>query len=171
MLLITNGRVLTRVGTEFYENGAVAIEGRYIKEAGDAAELKAKYPDAEIIDAHGGVIMPGLINMHNHIYSAFARGLSIRGYAPKDFNDILEGMWWKIDRCLTRENDLYSAYAVYADCIKNGVTTVFDHHASFFDIPDSLDEIAQAATEFGVRTSLCYEVSDRDGEEKRVQSA
>ena len=79
MLLITNGRVLTRVGTEFFENGAVAIEGRYIKEVGEAAALKAKYPDAEVIDAHGGVIMPGLINMHNHIYSAFARGLSIRG--------------------------------------------------------------------------------------------
>ncbi len=170
MILLTNGRVLTRVGTEFYENGAVAIEGRYIKEVGDATAMKAKYPDAEVIDAHGGVIMPGLINMHNHIYSAFARGLSIRGYAPKDFMDILEGQWWRIDRCLTRENDRLSAYAVYADCIKNGVTTVFDHHASFFDIPDSLDELAEAATALGVRASLCYEVSDRDGEEKRVQS-
>lgn len=170
MLLIANGRLLTRVGTEFYENGAVAIEGRCIKEVGDASALIAKYPDAERVDAHGGVIMPGLINMHNHIYSAFARGLSIRGYAPKDFMDILEGQWWKIDRCLTRENDRLSAYAVYLDCIKNGVTTVFDHHASFFDIPDSLDELAEAATKLGVRTSLCYEVSDRDGEEKRIQS-
>ncbi len=170
MLLITNGRLLTRSGTEFYENGAVAIEGRYIKEVGEAAVLEAKYAGAEKIDAHGGVIMPGLINMHNHIYSAFARGLSIRGYAPKDFMDILEGQWWKIDRCLTKENDRLSAYAVYADCIKNGVTTVFDHHASFYDIPGSLDELAEAAQALGVRTSLCYEVSDRDGEEKRVQS-
>ena len=170
MLLITNGRLLTRSGTEFYECGAVAIEGKYIKEVGEASVLEAKYADAEKIDARGGVIMPGLINMHNHIYSAFARGLSIRGYAPKDFMDILEGQWWKIDRCLTKENDRLSAYAVYADCIKNGVTTVFDHHASFFDIPGSLDELAEAAQALGVRTSLCYEVSDRDGEEKRVQS-
>ena len=170
MIRITNGRLITRVGTEFFENGAVVIEGRYIKDAGDAAAMAAKYPDADVIDAHGGVIMPGLINMHNHIYSAFARGLSIRGYSPRDFNDILEGQWWKIDRCLTRETDRLSAYAVYLDCIKNGVTTVFDHHASFFDIPDSLDELAEAATDLGVRTSLCYEVSDRDGEEKRVQS-
>ena len=170
MLLITNGRLLTRSGTEFYERGAVAIEGKYIKEVGEAAALEARYLDAEKIDAHGGLIMPGLINMHNHIYSAFARGLSIRGYAPKDFMDILEGQWWKIDRCLTKENGRLSAYAVYADCIKNGVTTVFDHHASFFDIPGSLDELAEAASALGVRTSLCYEVSDRDGEEKRVQS-
>lgn len=170
MYLIGNGRVITRNGNEFIENGAVVVDGRYIKEVGDYTSVKAKYPTAEFVDAHGGVIMPGLINTHNHIYSAFARGLSLKGYAPHDFMDILDGMWWRIDRCLTRENDLYSAYAVFIDSIKNGVTTTFDHHASYFDIPDSLDMIAQAATELGVRASLCYEVSDRDGEEKRMQS-
>ncbi|MDD3401639.1 MAG: putative aminohydrolase SsnA [Eubacteriales bacterium] len=170
MYLIGNGRVITRNGNEFFDNGAVVVDGRYIKEVGDYTSVKAKYPTAEFVDAHGGVIMPGLINTHNHIYSAFARGLSLKGYAPHDFMDILDGMWWRIDRCLTRENDLYSAYAVFIDSIKNGVTTTFDHHASYFDIPDSLDMIAQAATELGVRASLCYEVSDRDGEEKRMQS-
>lgn len=170
MLLIGNGRVLTRNGNEFYQNGAVAVDGRYIKDVGNFESLKAKYPEAQFVDAKGGVIMPGLINAHNHIYSAFARGLSIRGYNPKNFSDILKGMWWKIDRCLTQENNLLSAYAVYIDCIKNGVTTVFDHHASYYEIPDSLDYIAKAATDLGVRASLCYEVSDRDGEQKRVQS-
>ena len=170
MYLIGNGRLLTRNGSEFFENGAVVIDGRYIKEVGAYDAMCAKYPEADRIDAHGGVIMPGFINMHNHIYSAFARGLSIRGYNPKNFSDILEGQWWKIHSCLTLENDRLSAYAVYADCIKNGVTTVFDHHASYFEIPDSLDMLAEAATTLGVRTSLCYEVSDRDGEEKRMQS-
>jgi putative selenium metabolism protein SsnA len=132
--------------------------------------MKRKYPQAEFIDADGGVIMPGLINTHNHIYSAFARGLSIKGYNPHDFNDILEGMWWKIDRLLTKENNSLSAYAVYVDSIKNGVTTVFDHHASYYDIPGSLDTLADAAKDLGVRTCLCYEVSDRDGEEKTKQS-
>ncbi len=170
MFLIGNGRVITRNGNEYYESGAVAVEGRFIKEVGELSALKSKYPDAEFVDAHGGVIMPGLINTHNHIYSAFARGLSIRGYNPHNFNDILEGMWWKIDRCLTQENNRLSAYAVFIDSIKNGVTTTFDHHASFYDIPDSLDMLAEAATDLGIRASLCYEVSDRDGEEKRMQS-
>jgi len=170
MLLIGNGRLITRDNGIFYENGAVAIDGRFIVEVGETAALKANYPDAEFLDADGGVIMPGLINTHNHIYSAFARGLSIRGYNPKDFNDILEGMWWKIDRHLTHENNKLSALAVFADCIKNGVTTVFDHHASFFDIPESLDDIAEGAKKLGVRASLCYEVSDRDGEQKRMES-
>ncbi|MCL2671733.1 MAG: putative aminohydrolase SsnA [Clostridiales bacterium] len=170
MLLIGNGRLLTRNGTEFFENGALVVEGRYIREVGEFAALRAKYPQAEFLDAGGGLIMPGLINAHNHIYSAFARGLSMPDYNPKNFNDILDGMWWRMDRLLTQENNRLSAYAVYADCIRNGVTTVFDHHASYFDIPDSLDAIAEAALALGVRTSLCYEVSDRDGEEKRLQS-
>lgn len=170
MLFIGNGKVITRDGGAFFENGAVVTDGEKIAAVGDGAALRRQYPDAEYIDAHGGTIMPGLINMHNHIYSAFARGLSIRGYAPKDFNDILEGQWWKIDRHLTHENNRLSALAVYADCIKNGVTTVFDHHASYFDVPGSLDDIASAATELGVRASLCYEVSDRDGEKKAMEA-
>lgn len=170
MLLIGNGRLVTRNNGQFYEDGALVTDGSLIKDVGTTADMKRLYPDAVFIDAHGGVIMPGLINTHNHIYSAFARGLSINGYNPKNFNDILEGMWWTIDRKLTLENDRLSAYAVYADCIKNGVTTVFDHHASYGHIPDSLDAIAEAATALGVRTSLCYEVSDRDGKEKMMEA-
>ena len=149
MLLIGNGRVITRKENGFYEKGAVAVDGNLIKEVGTYEDLRAKYPQAEFIDAHGGVIMPGLINAHEHIYSAFARGLSIKGYAPKNFLEILEGMWWKLDRQLTLENDLLSAYAVFIDCIKNGVTTVFDHHASYCTIPYSLDKIARWPTEDG----------------------
>ena len=170
MLLIGNGRLVTRDNGLFIENGAVVTDGNLILDVGETDALRARYPQAEFIDANGGLIMPGLINTHNHIYSAFARGLSIKGYSPRDFGDILEGMWWKIDRLLTKENDSLSAYAVYIDCIKNGVTTVFDHHASYFDIPGSLDTIADAAKELGVRTSLCYEVSDRDGEAKMKEA-
>lgn len=170
MLLIGNGRVITRDNNLFYDNGAVLIDGQLIKEVGDGAQLRAKYPQAEFIDAHGGVIMPGLINAHNHIYSAFARGLSVKGYNPKNFNDILEGLWWRLDRQLTLENDRLSANAVYLDCLKNGVTTVFDHHASYLDIPNSLDMLAQPAQELGIRTCLCYEVSDRDGKAKMEEA-
>jgi len=170
MLLIGNGRLVTRDDGLFIENGAVVTNGALIQDIGTTEEMKTKYPEAEFVDADGGVIMPGLINAHNHIYSAFARGLSIKGYNPHDFNDILEGMWWKIDRLLTKENDSLSAQAVYVDCIKNGVTTIFDHHASYYDIPGSLDTLADAAKGLGVRTCLCYEVSDRDGEEKMKQS-
>jgi len=167
MLLIGNGRLITRgIHNQLIENGAVVTDGRLIKEVGLTSELRKKYPDAEFIDAHGGVIMPGMINAHNHIYSAFARGLSINGYAPNNFLEILDGLWWTLDRHLLIEDTRWSAMATYLDCIKNGCTTVLDHHASYGDIRGSLFAISEAANELGVRTSLCYEVSDRDGEDK-----
>ncbi len=167
MLLIGNGRVITRdAQAPFIEDGAVAIEGTEIKGVGSTAELKEAWPDAEYIDAKGRVIMPAFINTHEHIYSAMARGLSIKGYHPKGFLDILDGQWWTIDRHLTLEQTKYSAYDTFLSCIKNGVTTVFDHHASFGQVKGSLFTIADVAKELGVRACLCYEVSDRDGREK-----
>ena len=167
MKIIGNGRLITRDNAQpFFENGAVVMDGKTIREVGDFNTMKTKYPEAELIDARGGVIMPAFINAHEHIYSAMARGLSVNGYNPKGFLDILDGMWWTLDRHLTLEQTRQSAMATYIDCIKNGVTTVFDHHASYGAISGSLFAIEDAARQLGVRTCLCYEVSDRDGEEK-----
>lgn len=167
MLIIGNGRMITRdPENPFFESGAVAVEGGLIRRVGTWKELKEAYPDGDTIDAKGGVIMPAFINAHEHIYSAFARGLSIRGYDPHGFLEILDGLWWTIDRNLTLEETRLSAMATYIDSIKNGVTTTFDHHASFGHISDSLFKIEEAAKETGVRSCLCYEVSDRDGKEK-----
>lgn len=171
MLIIGNGRLVTRdAGQPFFENGAVAIDGTTIKKVGTLDEIKKEFPEAEFVDAKGGVIMPAFINTHEHIYSAMARGLSIKGYDPHGFLDILDGLWWTIDRHLTNEQTRQSARVTFIDSIKNGVTTVFDHHASFGQIKDSLFAIEDAAKEFGVRACLCYEVSDRDGEEKAKAS-
>lgn len=167
MLLLGNGQLFT-LGTKnrCIPNGAVFMKDGLISEVGETGTLRRKYPQAEFIDAKGGAILPGFINVHNHIYSAFARGLSIQGYSPKDFDDILEGQWWRMDRAMTLEDTRLSALATYVDCIRNGVTTVFDHHASYGSIEGSLSVIADAARQLGVRTSLCYEVSDRDGPQK-----
>jgi cytosine/adenosine deaminase-related metal-dependent hydrolase len=146
MLIIGNGRMVTRDANKPYlEDGAVAIDGQVISKIGTTAELKKLFPQAEFVDAKGGVIMPAFINTHEHIYSAMARGLSVRGYNPKGFLDILDGMWWTIDRNLSLEQTRQSARATYIESIKNGVTTVFDHHASFGDITGSLFAIEDAA--------------------------
>ena len=167
MLIIGNGRLVTRDPEHpFYEDGAVALEGSIIKKVGTTKELRKEFADAEFVNAKGGVIMPAFVNTHEHIYSAMARGLSINGYNPHGFLEILDGMWWTIDRHLTLEQTRQSARATYLDSVKNGVTTVFDHHASFGEIKDSLFAIEDAAKEFGIRTCLCYEVSDRDGMDK-----
>lgn len=157
--------MVTRDSAQPYlRDGCVAIEADHILEVSETAALRAKYPDAEWVDANGGVIMPGIICTHNHIYSAFARGLSIKGYNPKNLMDILKGMWWKIDSLLTKEETKWSAYAVYLECIQYGTTTVFDHHASYGEIEGTLFTIADVAKELGIRSCLCYEVSDRNGQ-------
>ncbi len=167
MLVIGNGRLFTRdENLPYIENGAVAADGTKIAAAGTTESIRNTYKDAEFIDAKGGVIMPAFINTHEHIYSAMARGLSIKGYNPKGFLDILDGQWWTIDRHLTLAQTKYSAMDTMISCIRNGVTTIFDHHASFGQIKGSLFEIAQAAKELGVRSCLCYEISDRDGMDK-----
>ncbi len=171
MLVIGNGKLFTRNDEmPFVENGAVAIEGTKIAAVGETEAIKKQYGDAEFIDAKGGVIMPAFINTHEHIYSAMARGLNIKGYNPKGFLDILDGQWWTIDRHLTLEQTKYSAVETLISCIRNGVTTVFDHHASFGQIGGSLFTIADVAKELGVRACLCYEISDRDGMDKARES-
>lgn len=171
MYLVTNGRLITRDEAHpYYEKGGVVYDGSTIVEVGNEQELRSKYPQAKLIDAKGGVIMPAFINAHTHIYSALARGLSIKGNNPTNFLEVLDGLWWNIDRHLTMDATKASADALYLDCIKQGVTTIFDHHASFCEIPGSLFKIAESAKEFGVRSCLCYEVSDRDGEEKSLQA-
>ena len=166
MILVGNGIVITQNSENpIIYNGAIVIDNNMIKEVGDYDYLKNKYENYDFIDAKGKVIMPGLINTHHHIYSAFARGMNNRELPPVDFNDILDKLWWKMDKKLTLKDTKYSAYSTLIDSIKNGVTTVFDHHASPNSIGSSLFTIAEVSKELGIRTSLCYEVSDRDGED------
>lgn len=164
-MILKNGRVITQDKDRPYiEDGAVVIERNKIIAVDTTENILAKYKEEDIIDVDGKVIMPGFINTHHHIYSAFARGMASSGKPNENFLEILENLWWKIDKKLSLEDLKYSAYTTYIDCIKKGVTTVFDHNASPFAVTGSLDSIADAAKDLGLRTCLCYEVSDRDGE-------
>jgi len=148
------------------ENGALLYEGDRILDIGSTPELLKKYPQAERLEARGQLVMPGNICAHTHFYGAFARGLALPGDAPKDFPEILERLWWKLDKALTLEDVRYSALVCLTDAIKHGTTTLLDHHASSNAIEGSLDVIAEAVDQSGLRAVLCYEVSDRGGPEK-----
>ena len=164
MLLIGNGPVITRNPSQPYlQEGCVAVRENKIVEIGTTMKLREKYPEASFLDAQGRVIMPGLINTHMHCYSSFARGMDLKAQSPHEFNEILERLWWRLDKTLTMEDVYYSAAVAMIDCIKNGATTIFDHHASPNCVTSSLFRMAEAASELGIRTCLCYEVSDRDG--------
>jgi putative selenium metabolism protein SsnA len=163
-MLITNGTVVT-LGAEnrVIENGAVYIRGDTIAEIGATNHLTTKYPNVERLDARGKLVMPGSIVAHTHFYGAFARGMAVPGPAASNFPQILGHLWWKIDRALTLEDCRMSALVCLVDAIRNGTTTLIDHHASPNAIDGSLDAIADAVSESGLRASLCYEVTDRNG--------
>jgi putative selenium metabolism protein SsnA len=170
MLLIGKGNLITRdPKAPFLMNGCVAISKNEIVEINSTDRLQSKYPMATFIDARGGVIMPGLINTHMHCYSSFARGMDLKAQSPHEFNDILTRLWWRLDKTLTLDDVYYSAVVAMIDCIKNGTTTIFDHHASPGCVRGSLFQLAEAAGDFGLRTCLCYEVSDRGGEQVAQQ--
>jgi len=165
--LITNGRIVTWTEpNEIVENGGMLVADGRIITIGNSAELIAAHPDLEQLDAGSQLVMPGNICAHTHFYGAFARGLAIPGPPPKDFPDILERLWWQLDRALLDLDVEYSALVCLVDAIKHGTTTLVDHHASPNALNNSLDMIADAVERAGVRAALCYEVTDRNGPEE-----
>ncbi|MDH7486242.1 MAG: putative aminohydrolase SsnA [Anaerolineae bacterium] len=166
-LLITHGTLATfGERHEVIEDGALLIRGNEIAAIGPSAALEGSYPDAERLDAAGRLVMPGSICAHTHFYGAFARGLAIPGAPPENFPQILEKLWWRLDKALLWEDVRLSALVCLMDAIRHGTTTLIDHHASPHAIDGSLDVIAEAVQEAGLRACLCYEVTDRDGPEK-----
>ena len=128
-----------------------------------SADLIARYPEAEQLDAKGQLVLPGSICGHTHFYGAFARGMAIPGEPAKNFVEILEKLWWRLDRALDEESIRLSALVCLVDAIRNGTTTLIDHHASPNLIDGSLDICADAILQSGLRVCECYEVTDRNG--------
>lgn len=166
-MLIKNATVITwGEPNQVLPDYALLIEGGVIRAMGSSAELSARYPNVEQFDAKGQLVMPGSICAHTHFYGAYARGMAIPGPAPEDFPQILARLWWPLDKALDKDSVRLSALVCLADAIKHGTTTLIDHHASPNFITGSLDVIAEAVHYAGLRAVLCYEVTDRDGEEK-----
>lgn len=166
-MLITNATLITwESENRILDDHAIFIEGDRISDMGSSNALVEKYPQAEKLDARGQYVLPGNICAHTHFYGAYARGMAIPGPAPKDFPEILQKLWWPLDRSLDAESIQYSVLPCLVDAIRHGTTTLIDHHASPNVIDGSLDIIAAEVVQAGLRACLCYEVTDRDGIEK-----
>jgi putative selenium metabolism protein SsnA len=160
--LIQNGTLITfGKSCQVLEGQALLIEDDHIARLAPKAEIKGSFD--RVLDAKGKVVMPGLINAHMHFYSTLVRGLG-KAAPSCDFQEVLENLWWRLDKKLNLDDTYYSAKVMLVEAIRKGTTTLIDHHASPGAVRGSLDRIAQAVKETGLRTSLCYELSDRDGE-------
>ena len=165
-MLITNANLITwGLENQILRGYSIYIKGDKITAIAPDPELVARYPNETRVDARGQFVMPGNICGHTHFYGAFARGMAIPGEAPKDFPQILDKLWWRLDKALNVDDVRSSALVCLVDAIKHGTTTLIDHHASPSFVDGSLDVVADAVDKSGLRASLCYEVSDRDGED------
>jgi putative selenium metabolism protein SsnA len=137
--------------------GRIEARGKLSPRAGD-----------EVIDCAGAVVLPGLVNGHTHLYSALAVGMPPPPSVPKNFLEILQLVWWRLDQALDPDSIESSAQIGALDAIHCGTTTLIDHHASVRSIAGSLDRIETGLAGIGVRGVLCYETTDRHGTDGRV---
>ena len=164
--LVGNGTVVTP--SRVIDDGGVLFVDGIIKDIGKGVDVRARFYKAQgdkarlkVIDAKKRIILPGFINTHHHLYSTFARGMSIPGTPARNFTQILEKLWWKLDDTLTAEDVYYSALIPLIECVRNGTTTIMDHHESQGLQTGVLDIIRKAVEEIGIRAALCLGSSDR----------
>jgi putative selenium metabolism protein SsnA len=159
--IVGNG-VVTDGMEVFFERGAILIAGDRIEEIGDVEEIRGR--GDHFIDVKGRLILPGFLNPHQHLYSTLATGLSPVGEAGS-FTRLLESLWWRLDSVLDEEAVYTSALIGIIESIKHGATMIFDHHASMSYVRGSLSAIEKAFDLAGIKGTLCFETSDRPGEE------
>ena len=161
-LIVANGTVIT-----LGEDGRVLPGHDVVCDGATIAAIVPHDPARgadRVVDAVGKAVLPGFINAHTHFYSAFARGLG-KAAPSASFVEVLEHLWWRLDKTLLLEDCRVSALVTLIDAVRHGTTTLIDHHASPGAVRGSLAALAAAVHEVGVRACLCYEVSDRDGAE------
>ena len=139
------------------ERTDVVVEGGRVSAPGSATGGGTR------LDCTGCLIVPGNVCAHTHLYSALARGMPYGLAPPENFVQILQRIWWRLDRALDEESIRASALVGGMEALLCGTTTVVDHHASPNAVDGSLDIVATALEGLGIRSVLCYEVSDRDG--------
>jgi putative selenium metabolism protein SsnA len=142
------------------EAGSLRIDGGRIAARGANVHREAS---DEAFDCRGAVVLPGLVNGHTHVYSALACGMPPPPQSPTNFTEVLQYVWWRLDRALDAESNEMSARIGALDAVRCGTTTLIDHHASPDCIHGSLDQIEHGLAGVGVRGVLCYETTDRNG--------
>lgn len=148
------------------ELGPLRVEAGNLRVAGGRIALRSPHavaePGDEIIDCGGAVLMPGLVNGHTHLYSALAVGMPAPPREPRNFHEILELIWWRLDRAHTLESVEVCGQIGALAALRCGTTTLIDHHASPNVIGGSLSALERGITAVGCRGVLCYEVTDRN---------
>lgn len=157
-ILLTNA-ILVDIDPVGVEHGSLRLTDGLISARGNLSPA----PDDQTLDCGGAVVLPGLVNGHTHLYSALAVGMPPPPRTPRNFLEILQLVWWRLDRALDEESIHASAQIGALGALSCGTTTLIDHHASPNAIARSLDLVERGIASAGLRAVLCYETTDRHG--------
>jgi putative selenium metabolism protein SsnA len=162
--LLLKGATVATLDPPRVEKASLRIEGERIVQRGLSLAPAA---GEDVLDLEGALVLPGLVNAHTHLYSALARGMPGPAEPPRSFVEILEKVWWRLDRALDEESVYLCGLVGAIEAARSGTTVLFDHHASPSFIRGSLDTLRRAVEEVGLRSVLCYETTDRNGPQGR----
>lgn len=167
MLILKNVTAVQFEPAQVREGVDIAIDGAEIRAIGD--NLHAQFPDAQVKEMHGSLVMPGIVCAHNHFYSGLSRGIMANIAPCPDFISTLKNLWWRLDRALDEESLYYSGLICSLEAIKSGCTAVIDHHASPNYIEGSLATLRKGFLKAGLRGMTCFETTDRNGGTRELQ--
>lgn len=169
-LLVKNGVLVTMdARRRILEDHSIAIEDGKIVEIGKTGDLERSHKSAEVLDASGQIVMPGLVCSHSHLYGMLLRGASLKIASPSDFTQILQRIWWPVDEALTYEDAYASALIACVEFAKSGVTTFADTYSGPNSITGVLDHIARAVDEVGLRGFVAFEATERHSKEEGMK--
>jgi 5-methylthioadenosine/S-adenosylhomocysteine deaminase len=161
-LLLKNGVLVTMDSSRrILEGYSIVVRDDRIAEISQTKYLENKYPQADVLDASGRIVMPGLICSHSHLYGILLRGATLRINPPSDFTQILQRVWWPVDEVLTFEDAFASAFVSSVEFAKSGVTMFADTYSGPNSISAVLDRIAGAIQEVGIRGFIGFEATER----------
>ncbi len=166
-ILVKNGVVVTMdPQRRVFERGAVAVEDGRIRAVGPQEKVLGEVSADEVIDAEGGIITPGFICAHTHLYGILLRGATLPLPPPTDFTQNLQRIWWPVDQAMDYEHAYASALIASLEFLRTGTTTFADTFSGPNAIEGVLDYIARAVSEVGIRGIVAFEATERRSAEE-----
>ena len=146
------------------EDGAIIIENGRIIDLGKTSEIKDKYKPERVIDAHRKAVLPGLVNLHAHLWFKLYRGAG--GEWP--LRERLRRVTWPVTESLTPDDVYAGAMSSILELVKSGATTITDHFYNFHK-PGLADQVIRAFEMSGIRGVFVRGIMDM-GYEAIVES-
>ncbi len=169
-VLVKGGIILTMdPHRRILSDHSVLVQDERFKAIGTTADAVRDWKADQIIDASGGIVMPGLICSHTHLYGMLLRGAALNIAPPSDFTQILQRIWWPVDESLTQEDAYASALVGCLEFLKTGTTTFADTYSGPNSIDGVLDKIATAVNQAGIRGLLAFEATERHSRQEGEQ--